>query len=104
MAETLLHPYSVKKFKNGQKIAFIGMTLENTPNIVTKSGVAGLSFTDEVETANKLVPKLQKQGIESIVVLLHEGGSRPTRGPTTAARASRDRSLDRNLTELVTKY
>ena len=30
------------------------MTLENTPNIVTKSGVQGLKFTDEVETANQL--------------------------------------------------
>jgi 5'-nucleotidase len=72
--QTLLDPYTVKKFKSGQKIAFIGMTLEATPNIVTKSGVEGLKFTDEVETANALVPKLRKQGIESIVVLLHEGG------------------------------
>ncbi|ONI66943.1 bifunctional metallophosphatase/5'-nucleotidase [Kribbella sp. ALI-6-A] len=72
--QTLLAPYTVKKFKNGQKVAFIGMTLEATPNIVTKAGVEGLTFTDEVETANALVPKLRKQGIESIVVLLHEGG------------------------------
>ncbi len=72
--QTLLDPYTVKKFKNGQRIAFIGMTLEATPNIVTKAGVEGLTFTDEVETANALVPKLRKQGIESIVVLLHEGG------------------------------
>ena len=71
---TLLDPYTVKKFKNGQKIAFIGMTLEATPNIVTKAGVEGLTFTDEVETANALVPKLKEQGIQSIVVLLHEGG------------------------------
>ncbi|MGC4940184.1 bifunctional metallophosphatase/5'-nucleotidase [Kribbella sp. DT2] len=72
--QTLLDPYTVKKFKSGQKVAFIGMTLEATPNIVTKAGVEGLTFTDEVETANALVPKLRKQGIESIVVLLHEGG------------------------------
>ena len=42
---------TVKKY-DGVKVGFIGMTLENTPNIVTKSGVAGLRFTDEVETAN----------------------------------------------------
>ncbi|WP_237745204.1 bifunctional metallophosphatase/5'-nucleotidase [Kribbella catacumbae] len=72
--KTLLAPYTVKKFRGGQKVAFIGMTLENTPNIVTKSGVEGLSFKDEVETANALVPKLKKDGIEAIVVLLHEGG------------------------------
>lgn len=72
--KTLLAPYTVKTFRGGQKVAFIGMTLENTPNIVTKSGVEGLSFKDEVETANALVPKLKKDGIEAIVVLLHEGG------------------------------
>jgi 5'-nucleotidase len=72
--KTLFAPYTVKTFKGGQKVAFIGMTLHDTPNIVTKSGVEGLTFTDEVETANKLVPTLRKKGIESIVVLLHEGG------------------------------
>jgi 5'-nucleotidase len=72
--KTLLDPYTIKEFKDGRKVAFIGMTLEDTPNIVTRSGVEGLTFTDEVETANALVPKLKSQGVESIVVLLHEGG------------------------------
>jgi 5'-nucleotidase len=72
--KTLFAPYTIKKFRDGQKVAFIGMTLENTPNIVTKSGVQGLSFKDEVETANALVPKLKQQGVEAIVVLIHEGG------------------------------
>jgi len=58
----------------GVKVGFIGMTLEGTPEIVTKSGVEGLRFADEVETANALVPKLQKEGVKAIVVLLHEGG------------------------------
>jgi 5'-nucleotidase len=58
----------------GQKVAFIGMTLEDTPSIVTPTGVAGLDFRDEVETANALVPALKAKGVESIVVLLHEGG------------------------------
>ena len=58
----------------GVKVGFIGMTLEGTPDIVTKSGVEGLRFADEVETANALVPKLQSQGVKAIVVLLHEGG------------------------------
>jgi 5'-nucleotidase len=56
------------------KVAFIGMTLEGTPTIVTPSGVAGLTFHDEAETVNALVPQLQQNNIESIVVLLHEGG------------------------------
>jgi 5'-nucleotidase len=50
------------------------MTLSDTPTIVTPSGVAGLTFHDEVETVNNLVPKLHKKGVEAIVVLIHEGG------------------------------
>lgn len=71
--ETLFPAYTVKNYQ-GVKVAFIGMTLEGTPTIVTPSGVAGLSFLDEVETVNALVPELQQRNIESIVVLLHEGG------------------------------
>lgn len=71
--DTILPAYSVKKV-NGAKVAFIGMTLEGTPSIVTASGVAGLTFKDEVETANALVPVLKEQGVNAIVVLLHEGG------------------------------
>ena len=70
---TLLPPYGVKTF-NGVKIAFIGMTLRSTPSVVTPTGVAGLQFRDEAETVNALVPRLRAQGIESIVVLVHQGG------------------------------
>jgi 5'-nucleotidase len=64
---------------NGAKIAFIGMTLKGTPAIVTASGVAGLTFEDEVETANALVPELTAHGVNAIVVLIHEGAT-PTSG------------------------
>jgi 5'-nucleotidase len=70
---TLFPPYVIKRYE-GVKVAFIGMTLEGTPLIVTPSGVAGLTFMDEVETVNALIPELQRKGVESIVVLLHEGG------------------------------
>ena len=53
---------------------FIRITLEGTPNIVSRPAVAGLTFTNEAETVNSLVPRLQEEGIEAIVVLLHEGG------------------------------
>lgn len=74
--ETLFAPYTIKNYQ-GVKVAFIGMTLEGTPTIVTPSGVAGLTFHDEAETVNALVPQLQQNNIESIVVLLHEGGFSP---------------------------
>jgi 5'-nucleotidase len=74
---TLFPPYSIQSF-NGAKVAFIGMTLEGTPTIVSPSGVAGLDFLDEADTVNALVPELREQDVEAIVVLVHEGGS-----PTT---------------------
>jgi 5'-nucleotidase len=36
--------------------------------------VAGLRFDDEADTINRLVPQLQRQGVQAIVVLIHEGG------------------------------
>ena len=72
--ETILPPYAIKKV-HGAKIGFIGMTLKDTPGIVTASGVAGLEFDDEVRTANALVPVLRRQGVNAIVVLIHQGGT-----------------------------
>jgi 5'-nucleotidase len=63
----------------GVNIGFIGMTLEGTPTIVTPSGVAGYDFLDEADTANREVEKLKRKGVETIVVLIHEGGL-PTGG------------------------
>ena len=70
---TLFPPYAVREY-GGIKVAFIGLTLEGTPNIVARYGVEGLTFHDEADTVNALVPGLRQQGIEAIVVLLHEGG------------------------------
>ncbi|MHB9860719.1 bifunctional metallophosphatase/5'-nucleotidase [Streptomyces sp. YIM S03343] len=69
----ILKPYWVWK-KNGVKIGFIGVTLEGTPNIVSADGVKGLRFKDEVETINKYAKVLDRQGVKSIVALIHEGG------------------------------
>jgi 5'-nucleotidase len=77
--ETIFPPYTIRNYQ-GVKVAFIGMTLEGTPTIVTPSGVEGLTFNDEAETVNALVPQLQQNNIEAIVVLLHEGG-RSNGGP-----------------------
>jgi 5'-nucleotidase len=73
----LLPAYGVKSF-GGVRVAFIGMTLKGTPAIVTPTGVAGLTFNDEAATVNALVPRLRAQGIESIVVLIHQGGFQNT--------------------------
>ena len=71
--QTLFPPYSIQNF-TGARVAFIGMTLEGTPNIVSPSGVAGFDFLDEADTANALVRDLKRRNVEAIVVLIHEGG------------------------------
>ena len=71
--QTLFPPYSIQNV-DGAKVAFIGMTLEGTPTIVSASGIQGWSFLDEADTVNALVQDLKRRGVESIVVLIHEGG------------------------------
>ncbi|MEV7071559.1 bifunctional metallophosphatase/5'-nucleotidase [Streptomyces sp. NPDC093990] len=70
----ILKPYWVWK-KKDVKVGFIGVTLEDTPGVVSAEGVKGLKFKDEVETINKYARVLQKQGVKSIVALIHEGGA-----------------------------
>jgi 5'-nucleotidase len=74
---TLFPATGMKSFSQGGarvKVGFIGMTLKGTPTMVTPSGVAGLRFQDEADTANALVSRLKAEGADAIVVVLHEGG------------------------------
>ncbi|GGC63599.1 bifunctional metallophosphatase/5'-nucleotidase [Hoyosella rhizosphaerae] len=72
--EPVLDPTWVKDFGDDVRIGFIGMTLADTPDLVAASGIEGLEFLDEVETANKYAEELSDEGVNAIVVLLHEGG------------------------------
>src|SRR3989304_5965597 len=54
--KTLFPAYKTRSFA-GAKVAFIGMTLEGTPTIVTPSGIADLQFLDEAATVNALIPE-----------------------------------------------
>jgi 5'-nucleotidase len=72
--ETIFPPYKIHHF-NGVKVAIVGMTLEGTPDIVTPAGISHVSFFDEADSVNALVPVLKEQNVETIIVLLHEGGN-----------------------------
>lgn len=74
--KTIFPQYAIKVI-GGVRVGFIGMTLKETPTIVTPSGVAGLKFTDEAATVNALIPKLRARGVEAVVVLIHQGGVIP---------------------------
>src|SRR5712675_989041 len=71
--KTIFPPYEVREF-DGIRVAFVGLTLKGTPNLVSPVSAAGLEFRDEADTVNALVPELKARGVEAIVVLIHEGG------------------------------
>ena len=71
--QPLFPAYVIKTFGSA-KLAFIGLTLKDTPLVVTPRGVAGLRFEAEAPTINALVPELKRAGAQAIVVLIHQGG------------------------------
>ena len=71
--KTVFPAYDIRTF-DGIPVAFIGLTLKGTPNIISPESAAGLEFRDEAETVNALIPELKALGVEAIVVLIHEGG------------------------------
>lgn len=68
-------PSFTVRFIEDVPVAFIGMTLENTPSVTVPSQVEGLTFADEVETVDRVLPELDALGVEAIVVVVHQGGS-----------------------------
>lgn len=73
LGKTLFSEYGIRQFQ-GQKIAFVGVTLKSTPNLVSPARVGKLEFLDEADTVNALIPRLHAEGVEAVVVLIHEGG------------------------------
>ena len=75
--ETLFPAYGIKRFPTGDgrevAIGVIGLTLKDTPMLVTPEGVAGLTFEDEATAINRAVAELDRQGVRAIMVAIHEG-------------------------------
>jgi len=75
---TLFPAFATKEFRSNSgrrvKIGFIGEVLEATPTIVTPTGVAGLTFQDEADAANRAVRRLADAGVKTSVLVIHEGG------------------------------
>jgi len=78
--ERLLDPYVVREF-DGERVAFVGLVLDGVPSIVTPTAVDDLTFEEEVEALEKVVPELRDRGVEAIVAVVHEGGT-PDGEPT----------------------
>lgn len=72
---TLFDPTYIKKF-GAVSVGFIGLTLKDTP--AATRGAGNLQFNDEVATINAQANSLKSQGVDAVVVLIHQGG-----GPNT---------------------
>jgi 5'-nucleotidase len=81
--ETLFPAFATERLKSdsGKKftIGFLGEVLESTPTIVTPTGVAGLTFQDEADAANRVVQSAKTTGNaedspDTWVLVIHEGG------------------------------
>ncbi len=55
------------------KVGVIGAVTRMTPLLVVPSGIAGLQFLDEAQAINQAAAALQSQGVQALVVSLHEG-------------------------------
>jgi 2',3'-cyclic-nucleotide 2'-phosphodiesterase / 3'-nucleotidase / 5'-nucleotidase len=79
-------PYVIKEVA-GQKIGFIGVVTQETPDMIVTKGNENLQITDEAEAINKYTAELKEKGIEAIVVLAHNPTSQE--GYTDGFDASR---------------
>ncbi|WP_378742117.1 bifunctional metallophosphatase/5'-nucleotidase [Nocardia brasiliensis] len=59
----------------GHKIGVVGTVTPDTVNLVFPEGIRGYQFGDEVAAINRYVPELKAAGAETVVALMHNGGS-----------------------------
>ncbi len=74
--ETLFPAWKIRTFGEGEEaisVGIIGLTLKDTPTLVTPSGVAGLTFGDEAEAINRAVGELEARGVDATIVTIHQG-------------------------------
>ena len=78
--EPLFPAYAIKEFTADSdphkrfKVGFIGEVLQSTPTIVTPTGVAGLTFQDEADAANRAVAAMALKGVKVPILVIHQGG------------------------------
>jgi 5'-nucleotidase len=65
-------PYVIR-YVEGFPIGFVGAVTKTTPQMVTPSGVKGLTFEDEADAANRAAVQLRARGVKAIVAIFHEG-------------------------------
>jgi 5'-nucleotidase len=67
-------PSTTVRTVGGVKIGFIGEILEDAPSVIAAQSIRGMKFLEESRVANEAAAKLERQGVHTIVLLIHEGG------------------------------
>lgn len=78
--EDALEPTFVKTIGEGAsavQVGFIGAVTEHLPELVSPAGIADIEVTDIVEAVNEEADALEADGVDLVVMLVHEGA--PTR-------------------------
>ncbi|MFT7879443.1 MAG: choice-of-anchor I family protein [Sulfurimonas sp.] len=65
-------PYTIKTFRNGEKVGIIGIDISQKTK-VSSSPSDAIIFKDEIATAQKYIDELEGMGINKIVLLSHVG-------------------------------
>ncbi|WP_147140809.1 bifunctional metallophosphatase/5'-nucleotidase [Nocardia ninae] len=71
----------------GHKVGVVGTVTPDTVNLVFPEGIRGYRFGDGVDAINTYVPEMRAAGAETVVALMHDGGSQ---------RAEKDAPIDYN--------
>ncbi|NHM33994.1 bifunctional metallophosphatase/5'-nucleotidase [Neobacillus terrae] len=82
--DLVLKPYTIKRIKDGKggtiPVGFIALTTPTTITGSTSFQEGILTADPLVETANKYAKELQEKGVETIIAVVHEGGSTKSDG------------------------
>ncbi|MFV2144103.1 5'-nucleotidase C-terminal domain-containing protein [Isoptericola sp. G70] len=68
-------PASYISTQDGVEIGFVGAVTEDLPFLVSPAGIEDIEVTDIVEAANAEADALRAEGVDVVVVLVHEGAT-----------------------------
>ncbi|MDB5671678.1 MAG: bifunctional metallophosphatase/5-nucleotidase [Alphaproteobacteria bacterium] len=74
---TLFPATGTKTFGEGAsrvRIGFVGLALKDVPTLVSPDRIKELRFGDEAEAIDRAASQLRAQGVDAVVVLIHQGG------------------------------
>ncbi|MCK0117541.1 5'-nucleotidase C-terminal domain-containing protein [Isoptericola sp. S6320L] len=68
-------PASYISSQGGVEIGFVGAVTEDLPFLVSPSGIEDIEVTDIVDSANAEADALRAEGVDVVVLLVHEGAT-----------------------------